>query len=254
MAKDNKRNRKFNCTESELPSICERVAFSLERDLQDFTAYSPKFNSQYLLNFKGKITIVSELVNPKMEIAEQKIITNRLYGTMNGLIDSINQLQGYVKLAKTTIPISLTDFGLTTLRQQARSKDAEGAQKSLQLVNANILKYKDPLTEQGLNEELTAHFTNAAASIGVDNQKQYEIKSNRMELVDANMESLNELFALVSEILEIGKILYKGKKPLKQKEYTFDTLKKTVRAANTGKKIGAEAVDSKEVDSAEVNS
>jgi len=130
MGKINKRTRKFDCTESELPAIGERVAFSLERDLQDFTAYSPKFNRQYLVNFKGKITIVGELVNPKMEIAEQKIITTYLYGIMNGLNDPINQLQGYTKLAKTAIPISLADFGLTALRKQARSKDAEGAQRS----------------------------------------------------------------------------------------------------------------------------
>jgi hypothetical protein len=167
-----------------------------------------------------------------MEIAEQKIITTRLYGTMDGLIDPINQLQGYIKLAKKAIPTSLTDFGLTALRKQARSKDAEDAQKSLQLVNANILKYKESLSEQGLSDDLAAHFTNAAVAIDADNQKQYEIMSNRMKLVDTNIESLNELYAILSEILEIGKILYKGKNPLKLKEYTFDTLKKTVRAGN----------------------
>jgi len=64
--------------------------------------------------------------------------------------------------------------------------------------------------------------------------------SKRMELVDSNVETLNDLFSTVSEVIEIGKILYKGKKPLKLKEYTFDTLKKTVRAANTGKKTAKE--------------
>jgi hypothetical protein len=91
-----------------------------------------------------------------------------------------------------------------------------------------------------LSEELIAHFANAAASIDANNQKQYEIMSGRMALVDSNVETLNELYSTVAEVLEIGKILYKSKNLLKLKEYTFDTLKKTVRAANTGKKTAKE--------------
>jgi hypothetical protein len=225
--------RDFNCKISELPVICGYVAHSLEKDLADFTAYSPKFDGQYLLGFKSRTNVVFELVNPAIETADLKVVTNRLYGTMDGLIEPINRLTGYVKLAKPRILVSVSDFGLTALRRQAKNKDAEGAIQSLQLLNANVIRYKDELTEQGFTDELAAHFTNAAITIQADNQKQYEILNQRKRLVEANVGLLNELHGQLSEILEIGKILFKSKKDSRLQEYTFDKLKKRVRISTT---------------------
>jgi len=37
-------SREYSCKDEELPVICKFTAFSLKRDLADFTAFSPKFN------------------------------------------------------------------------------------------------------------------------------------------------------------------------------------------------------------------
>jgi len=235
--------RDFNCKISELPVICRYVAHSFERDLVDFSAYSPKFDGQYLLVFKSRTDVVFELVNPAIETADLKVVTTRLYGTMDGLIEPINQLTGYVKLAKKSIPVSVSDFGLVALRRQAKNKDAEGAIQSLQLLNANVIRYKDDLTEQGFTDELAAYFTNATIAIQTDNQKQYEILSQRKRLVEANVGLLNELYGQLSEILEIGKILFKSKKDSRLQEYTFDKLKKRVRISTTPKSKKETAVE-----------
>jgi hypothetical protein len=221
--------RNYNCKDEELSVICGYAAFSLKRDLADFSNYSPRFDLKYVEEFDAKITVVTELVNPKSETAEKKAITTRLYATINGLTDPVNRLEGYIKLAKDRIPVSIADFGITLLRRKIRAKDTEGTLQNLRLVIASIQAYKEPLTAEGLTGEFVLHLENVAASIAADNQTQYEILSARKELVQNNLYLLNDLFRQLTEICDIGKILYKKTMPQKVQEYTFSSLMKQVR-------------------------
>ncbi|HEY5592416.1 MAG TPA: hypothetical protein VIK55_15545, partial [Paludibacter sp.] len=91
-------SRKYKCKDEELPRICYFAAFSFKRDLADFNAYSPLFDDKYYNSFVGKIAVVTELVEPKSEIIEQRIITERFYSIMDSMIDPINRLTGYVEM------------------------------------------------------------------------------------------------------------------------------------------------------------
>jgi hypothetical protein len=229
--------RSFNCKDGELPVMCGYVAFSLKRDAEEFNRYSPKFNAEYIADFETKTSAVSELLSPVLETAELKGITTRMYAVINGLLDPLNRVKGYLKLAKDTVPVSATDFGLTLLRKKVSTKDAKGILQGLQLVNANLQKYKEPLSAQGLTEELISVFTTSAGFIAADNQKPYEIVSRRKDLVRTNVGLLNDLYKQLSEIMEVGKILYKGNNIVKLKEYTFSELLKKVRIySNPAKK------------------
>ena len=95
-------NRSFDCKSEELPVVCRFGAISLERDLTDFTAYSPMFGAPYLAAFKAKIEVIQELVLPQSETVELKVITERIYQTLDDLISPINHLEGYLKLAGKT--------------------------------------------------------------------------------------------------------------------------------------------------------
>ena len=69
--------------------------------------------------------MVEELVNPTSETLALKLINEHSYSILDGLIGSINHLEGYIALAGKKVPISPTDFGLTMLRKSARSRDME---------------------------------------------------------------------------------------------------------------------------------
>jgi hypothetical protein len=221
--------RNYNCKDEELPVICGYAAFTLKRDLTDFEGFSPKFDGNYVEEFDLKIAAASELVNPKIETAEIKTITARMYAAADGLIDPINRLEGYVKLAGSQIPVSIADFGIPPLRKKINHKDMEGVLQNLRLVTANTHKYRQPLEAEGLNCHLIAHLEEAASAIAADNELQYEILTRRIELVKSNVNVLNELFAQLTEICSIGKILYRRTAPEKAKEYTFSYLLKKVR-------------------------
>jgi hypothetical protein len=220
--------RAYNCKDEELPVICNYAVFSLKRDLADFTGFSPKFNEEYVTAFETKIASVSEVIMPRSETLDLKNITARLYATMDGLIDPINRVSGYLKLAEPGIKISAADFGLTQLRKSINTKNAEGVISNIRTVSTNLTKNVTLLAAQGLSPELAGRFTEAATSIAADNQKQYEITSNRRNIVQNNLGLFNSLNEQLTEILRVGKILYKATDAVKAQEYTFAAMKKKV--------------------------
>jgi hypothetical protein len=56
-----------------------------------------------------------------------------------------------------------------------------------------------------------------------------QILSNRKNIVQNNLGLFNDLYAQLTEILNIGKILYKATEAVKTQEHTFSTLLKQVR-------------------------
>ncbi|MDR2562801.1 MAG: hypothetical protein LBC98_02530 [Prevotellaceae bacterium] len=225
----------YNCKNEELPVIGGYLSFSLKRDLADFTAFSPKFNNAYLTTFDGKIKAAMDLLNPKAETAELKIITARLYSSVDGLSRAANNLSTYIKMAGANVPLSAADFGIMLLRKKIRSKDVEGVLQGLHLVNTNILKYKDALMTQGLTEAFITELNTAMTSIAADNQAQYEIKENRKALVQSNIAVFKDLYTDITELCEVGKNLYRGKDAQKLSEYTFSNLLKNVRISHQTK-------------------
>jgi hypothetical protein len=224
--------RNYRCKDEELPVICEFLSFGLKRDLVIFSGYSPKFNDGYVADFDAKIAAISELISPRIETAELKATTSRMNLTMSGLVDCTNRLEGYVKLAKNDMPVSPADFGIPALRKKLHTKDAEGVLHGLQLVTANIKKFKEPLVAAGLTDELEARFPAAIVTISQDNQRQYELLSGRKALVRDNSEVFNNLSSQRMEICEVGKILFKSTSPEKTQEYTFAFLLKKVRVVH----------------------
>jgi hypothetical protein len=212
----------------------------MQRDLADFTAFSPKFNPQYLADFKRKNEEMNQMMFPQEKTKELKTVTARLYANMDKLLAPLDRLEGYIVLAQKhegelddedvqSLPLSVNDFGVSFLRQKIRRKDAEGTLKGLQLINSNLEQYSGLLRQQGLPAATIAQFKAAFPEIDADNQKQYEIVSSRRLLTAENINLFNTLYEQMMEICKIGKTLYKNTQKSKLPDYTFAYLKKKVR-------------------------
>lgn len=221
--------RDYNCKDEELPVVCKFTALNLNRDLSEFSAYSPRFTSEYVSGFESDIRAAMDLVEPASETLELKMIHADQVSAMDGLLDPINRLGGYVNLAQLSPAISTADFGISSLRKAINKRDPEGVVGSLHVINSNVDKFKPALAEQGLTEELVAQLKLAAVDIDNGKQRLYEIKQRRKALVQNNLSVLNSLFAKQTEILSVGKILYKQTDPVKLQEYSFTQLMKNVR-------------------------
>ncbi len=166
-----------------------------------------------LLNYESKcrkIATLTDLVEPKSETVQLKSITEGMYAAMDNLIDPINRVVGYISLGKLEKTITVVDFGLTQLRKSINSRDAESVIKCLHTVKLNLVKFKTELTAQGLNETLIARFADAETGIAQAKQAQYEMLSHRKSVVQNNLSVCNDLYNQLSEIMAVGKILYKS--------------------------------------------
>ncbi|MDR2564422.1 MAG: hypothetical protein LBC98_10885 [Prevotellaceae bacterium] len=222
------KEKSYSCKNEELPVIAGYLSFSLKRDLPFFQDFSPKYNNGFIENFDEKISIVSNVLSPHAETVELKAATEHLYNAMDNLLDPIAKLERYIKMAGNAVPINSKDFGLSKIRQRIWARDAEGVLDGLKTVNSYIETYKTALTAQGLSTELINLFISSTTTINEYNQKQYEIISSRKRLVENNQHLFNELYAIVSEICDIGKVIFRSNVAIK-KEYTFAELKKQVR-------------------------
>lgn len=229
MTKPNQRS--YNCKDEDLPAICSFALISLKRDQADFMAFSPKFNPEFITGFEASIDSVNEIAMPKTETLALKKSTELLYETMEGLIDPINRVSGYLSMAKPVLKMSAADFGLTQLRKDVNSRNAEGTVSKLHTLSANLSRYATELSAQGLTPELSGLFTTAAAAIETENEQQYQILSSRKSIVQNNLNLFNGLNEQLVEILRIGKILYKATNPVKAQEYNFTALKKKVSSS-----------------------
>ena len=226
-------NRTFSLKNEELPVVCNFAISSFTRDLKDFSAFSPRFTPDYVSEFTGFVTTAQNVLRPKSEMIEQKRITSRIFSTLDGLVDPLNRLTIYLQLPGEKPNISLSDFGVKGLRKCIQLKDIEGAMNNLNLININLAKYKEQLAPQGLTDDLIALFSDAALLVAADKQKQYELIIHRKAIVQNNTTLFNTLYGRLTEVLSVGKALYKNADPSKCHEYTLNDLKKRVHRATS---------------------
>jgi hypothetical protein len=241
---ENLNSHDYNCKNVELPLICDRVLSNLNRDSEDFRQYSPKFNEEYRVEFAARIDSARDVLEPKSETLEKKIITERLYKNVEALANPVNWLGGYVEMAQKITHVSKEDFGLKKLKKSINAKDVEGVIDSLPLVCDNIVKYRTHLEAQGLTNEVAEAIFSASRLLHDDKKLQFELLSRRKLIVQSNNIQFNNLFEMLNEILTIGKILYKNTNPVKAQEYTFRYLKKQL----SGPRSSSSAANDKTTD------
>lgn len=222
-------NRDYNCKDDELPRICKATVANARRDQQDFEAYSPKFTMTYLDGFGVRIEDVNRIIEPRAETAQLAALTQQLYETMDTLGGPLNRLAGYLKMGNGNLKITAAQYGINDLRKAIKRRDVESVIKMLYLVNVNNTRYAEVLKGHGLTDSLMKVFTEASIALDKDKQQSIEIRSSRKAIVQNNVGLFNELNDQLTELLYVGKILYKGVDEAKKRDYTFTELKKLVR-------------------------
>jgi hypothetical protein len=219
--------RNYNCKDEELLAICRNALLCLKRDFADFKAFAPTFNGEYLSGFERKINAVNDLLAPKNETAELKVIAKRLAETMDSLIDPIARLKGYVVLLKDTIHLSTKDFGLAMLGRKISDRDAEGTLQSLLTVAGYLEQHRKQLSAAGFHCSFMEQFNNAVISITNDYEMQCNIIGKRKCIVQENLHVLNGLYAQLMDIINTGRLLYKNVNNTKFKGYSLSVLRRT---------------------------
>jgi hypothetical protein len=209
------------------------VLSNLKRDMNLFSEFSSKFNENYVTETQTLIDNAESIVNSKSESLTLSMLYDQMVGAVKILPEPLNKVEGYLKLASKDLKITAKAFGVSALRKEINSKNFEGVADKLSLVTTNLNTYNLSLTNVGFNPEIANVLKAAEKSLRDSIQQRYEITSNRKRLVQSNVSTFNQLHERVTEILNIGKSLFKGTDPAKLADYTLSKLMKNVHILRT---------------------
>lgn len=230
-------SRAYSCKNEELPVLGRYLLFSFSRDLNDFNKFSPLFGDEYVKLLEQRIAKADDVVEPKTEIAQQKVLNEKITTNINSLRDPLNRFEAYVNLSLAELPTTTDGFGIVELRKGIKAHDAEKIIKSLHTICTTAATHFDVLNRYGLKQDMIQVFNTTANNLSNDVQTLYEMTVHRRNLIQNNQSVFNDLFEQMNEIMNIGKVLYKSSNPTKLKEYTFSELTKRAgsssRSSNT---------------------
>lgn len=220
--------KKFTCRIEELPVLGGFVCISFETYIVDFINYSPDFKEPYLANYKSKLKAVEEIAHTKKIGQELKLVTSRLYKTMDGLREALNRLGGYVDRVEN-LSVNPKDFGIRKVRDGMNRRDTEMFLSGMSFLIQNIDENMERLVAKGFSDSQRELFLVVKDSAKADNDLQNIKIAERGSLVQSNMRKLNDLWVLMADIMKTGRILYKNTDAARAKEFTMTVLKERIR-------------------------
>jgi hypothetical protein len=229
------KERKFTLRIEEVPAIGQFIYDSYVTDEADFKSFSPQFNDVYKTDYVDKFNAVKEILNSKILTAELKMITARMYNNAQKLKIEIDRLEAYTKLTQANLKVSVADFKFKEIRKAANKKDFEGLIEnlkiSLQLTQDNLVA----LQAKGFTPTAKTAIEDLRTAFELDNAEQNRKLDQRRQTVAENTDIINTFYEKISEILAIGKVLYKKTNPEKAKSYTLSAIQKRIRNTRTSK-------------------
>jgi hypothetical protein len=220
----------FSCKIEELPVIGEFVVNSVEKDINDFSSYSPVFTINYLAVVRSKIDVCKELVKSSVVTKELKSVTQKLYDKSNNLRVKLNTLEGYLKLGGKKLDVAVKDIGLKSVRRDISKSNIEGLISNMQTALVAVKRNLPVLEAQGLKQTLIDEIETQIREISSLNEEQNALISKRNRLTDENIEKFNDLWNSLKPIFDTAKAIYRGTDKVKLKDYTVVQLRKRINA------------------------
>ncbi len=213
----------------ELPVMGRFLRDSFTRDLPDFTNFSPIFSAAYKSSFDAKLVQVEGLVSTSFYIKDIKKLTDTLYNDVDKLRPMMTQLEGWVRLAKSNLTILPKDFGIKQVRDKINRKDVEGLLKAVKVVAENVQANATALGSVGATTAAATAVQTLITKIKNENDEQNRKMNLKEEAVQANKSVIDELWTIMTDVMDAGKRLYKYTNKAKLGDYTKTMIMTRIR-------------------------
>ena len=224
--------RLFSITVSELVSVCKMIKDSLVRDIADFLAYKPKYNSAFVAALLLRIADLTDLVENKIKIGEVKKLTDKLYEAAEKFRPVLTSIEGYVDDADaeedSELTVALGDFRFKQAREAIGEKDIDLAVIELQTVWKLMDDNFDVLEPLGYTDVIHSDFGAKVTAIDKQNTDRNIMVEAKEAMVQANLVFLNAMYKDIMRIAADGKRVYKYTDPQKTRDYTLSVLRKRI--------------------------
>lgn len=216
--------KNFHCKIEDLPTIADFVLASLRRDIADFNNYSELFNQEYLSDLNVKRQECTDLIMTDSVNIALKSVTKRLYENLKKLRTLLVLMEGYIVLAKREL--NNDKLGIVKIRKNIKAGNVEGVVYSLRAFINNLNEWESILTSKGMKQEHIEALNHLLTIIDSFNMEQNELLSKRSQNCLNNMNMFNNLWDILSDIMLVGKAIYKFTNESKLKDYTMLQIKK----------------------------
>lgn len=218
----------FKFRQEELPVAGDILLQLFNRDRKKFEEFSSEYNNELVKSVQNQIDKVRKVTQATTITAEIKKLTEDLYQIMDDTLVKLDLVQAYAQKANKTLLIKSSSFGVKEAKKQLRRRNVEGYSVKVNIINQNIANNLEALKAKGYKETLGVEIQDQSNQIYDLNLKQEEKVSERKQLVVDNNNEFNALWASLSDISKIGKLLMKAD-PSKAEEYMFSHILKKVR-------------------------
>ena len=234
---------KFPGLYEDLPFIAIYLLVSLKRDKALFNAFSPVYDDKYIADMETQKNLVEELTAPKQLTGEMKHITQLVATDYTKVRNMLNRLESYLDKVAEPLTIAAADFGIRQTRTELNAKNDEGIVRQLRVLYKNMESNKAALAPKGYTEAISAELKALITSLTTNSTAQNLKKDDRKVLTRENIEEMNKLWKIMSEVMDDGKKIAKEKKDAAMaKDYTFSDLQKKVRQDRKGTSEDTQAV------------
>jgi len=213
----------------ELPEIGGFVKVSFSRDIEDFTAFSSIFSTEYIPGFQGSINNATEAISTDDKTKLLKNLTRKMNTKVKNSRTLVSKIDFFLKRAKGRLDINYEDFGLKNFRASINSRNIEGFLANAQSVLNHVVRNHDVLIEVGYKISLSDNLQTLITTVHSENQQQNILINEKEAQTLEKNQKLNILWSYISEVCEAGKLIYRDDFPEKLSDYTYTELKKRVR-------------------------
>ncbi len=222
--------KKFTLSIGELVSFCKIVRDNLARDLATFKNYKPKYVQAFIDALSLRIKDLTNLVENKIKIGEEKQMTEEIYAEANSLRPILNKYEGYVEDAAKVAPLSVpvTSFRFKEVRHEIGTKDMEQliieVQTNWQMIDDNL----DPIKDQGYTDAMHTAYQDLITDIDTRNATRVQKIEEKESIVLQNIDFLNGMYQDCMNICADGKRIYKFTDKDKLKDYTMTAIRRKI--------------------------
>ena len=233
----------YKCHSDEVVPLADLLRVSVARDFADFHDLLPDDYpdaATYLKAYDKAVQAATDLVSSATQQGQGMQITAHIQTVYDGLPRQLDRLSARVRRAEG-LSVPLARFGIVAARSARNNNEHVPLASALKTILQNIAANKKPLELKGQTAADTKDLQDLYDDLTRDTTDRSSSVSTQKGLTEANIKTLNALWAVMKHTLADGKDLYRTSDKPRLDDYTYKQLLKKLRRGKAGKPTAGKA-------------
>lgn len=202
-------------------------------DQSIFMAKFTRYANPFISNFLALITECEGIVAAKFFVTQIKTLTHLMNVTTLSIRGDLDDIEMMAINAGANLNMDWKEMGFKDVRACITSKNMEGLNVAMNVLNANIGENETVLTAEGMTVAIWDGMKSKVAQVKLMNEQQDAMMAEKAVAVEAYNEKFEQMWAITVNIARAGKVLFNTLSIAKAKEYSVSAKLKRIRHDGT---------------------